>query len=58
MNLLDVASHRATGAVGAGTGTAGDCNPFGSSPDNGPPGAGGAGGGFMSRAATAAPAMA
>jgi hypothetical protein len=47
MNLLDVASHRPTGAVGAGTGTAGDCNPFGSSPGNGPSGAGGAGGGFM-----------
>lgn len=46
MNLLDVASHHATGAVGGGSRSAGDCNPFGSSPDNGPPGAGGAGGGF------------
>src|SRR5215475_3518171 len=30
MNLLDVASHRATGAVGGGSRSAGDCNPFGS----------------------------
>jgi hypothetical protein len=46
MNLLDVASHRATGAVGGGSRSAGDCDPFGRSPDNGPPGGGGAGGSF------------
>jgi hypothetical protein len=46
MNLLDVASHRATGAVGGGSLSADSCNPFGSSPDNGPPGGGGAGGNF------------
>jgi hypothetical protein len=47
MNLLDVASHRAAGAVGGGSAAAGDCSPFGSNPDSGPPGAGGAGGSFM-----------
>jgi hypothetical protein len=45
--ILDVASHRAQGVVGAGTGSTGDCKPFGSSPGSGPPGGGGAGGTFM-----------
>jgi hypothetical protein len=47
MNLLDVASHRATGAVGAGSMSAGGCKPFGGSPGIGPPGGGGAGGSFL-----------
>jgi hypothetical protein len=45
--LLDVASHRDTGAVGAGAASSADCKPFGSAPGMGPPGGGGAGGGFM-----------
>lgn len=44
--LLDAASHRALNAVGAGTGSAGDCKPFLGSPGSGPPGGGGAGGSF------------
>ena len=44
--LLDAASHRSSGAVGAGAGSPGDCRPFASSPGAGPPGGGGAGGSF------------
>lgn len=44
--LLDVASHRATAAVGAGSGPT-DCQPFGRNAADAPAGGGGAGGSFM-----------
>src|SRR4051812_32586685 len=45
--LLDIASHHDVGAAGAGAASAADCKPFGNAPAMGPPGGGGAGGGFM-----------